>query len=519
MGFYTKLPDCDRICLVYSRCARKGGEGVMDRKSVWAAAAALLLAFLLPLCAAFAEEAPGFVDPTRPPNAPEYDTKHPEDLQEDQIVASSFILMERESGDILMSRNEENLMYPASTTKIMTALIALQFCDDLDTQLTISETANTLEEGASVVPFKTGETVTLRDALYGMMLKSGNEAANAVAEFVAGDIDSFVSLMNETAAALGCTSTHFVNPNGLHNDVHYTTAHDLARIMDAAMDNEDFRTIISTPTWTLSSTDMNPARQITNSNAHILKDNNYYYRYSIGGKTGFTSQAGYCLVEAAEKDGTELIAVIMYSGKYSRWPDTSRLFSKGFTMYKSITPEEIYAQNPTRLQLSSFAEDDVGEISDDGTRTRGLLTLRIEAVDPSRKVVITGAVDDVDAIAADYESYTNTTWLVEARAPVTAGEVMGVLTFYPSDQEPAKYNLVATRSVAARDNAPPTLDEIQRRVEEDDSLFPPFSLDWALPPILLAAAVLFGLFKARRLLFRRRRRKAKIPQPKKRYYT
>lgn len=254
------------------------GEGVMDRKSVWAAAAALLLAFLLPLCAAFAEEDPGFVDPTRPPNAPEYDTKHPEDLQEDQIVASSFILMERESGDILMSRNEENLMYPASTTKIMTALIALQFCDDLDTQLTISETANTLEEGASVVPFKTGETVTLRDALYGMMLKSGNEAANAVAEFVAGDIDSFVSLMNETAAALGCTSTHFVNPNGLHNDVHYTTAHDLARIMDAAMDNEDFRTIISTPTWTLSSTDMNPARQITNSNAHILKDNNYYYR-------------------------------------------------------------------------------------------------------------------------------------------------------------------------------------------------------------------------------------------------
>lgn len=469
---------------------------------------ALVLVCLLPLCA-FAEEA-AFVDPTRPPNAAEYDTKHPEDLQAEQIVAHSYILLERDTGQVLMERNSGELMYPASTTKIMTALIALQFCDDLDTTLTVSPTANTLEEGASTVPFKTNETVTLRDALYGMLLKSGNEAANAVAEFVSGDIDSFVNLMNTTATTIGCTSTHFANPNGLQNELHVTTAHDLAMIMNAAMENENFRAIIKSPTYDLASTDMNPSRQITNSDVHLLRDNNYYYQYSIGGKTGFTSQAGYCLVEAAERDGIELIAVIMYSGKYSRWPDTSRLFQYGFSQYKSVTPVQIYENNPVSLQLSGF------DIADPGL---GEVELRIEAQDPKRKVSITGPVAEVDAIAADYESYTNTTWLIEARAPVEAGQVVGELTFYPSDEEPAKYNLIATRSVAARENAPPTLEEIQRRVEADDSLFPPFSLDWMLPPAIVIVAAFFALHKARRLLFHRRRKKAKIPKPRKRYYA
>ena len=107
----------------------------------------------------------------------------------------------------------------------------------------------------------------------------------------------------------------------------------------------------------------------------------------------------------------------------------------------------------------------------------------------------------------------------EARAPIAAGEIVGVLTFYPSDEEPAKYNLIATRSVAARENAPPTLEEIQRQVEQDDSLFPPFSLDWALPPVVAFAAVLFILFKSRRLFKHRKHKKAKVPQPKKRYFA
>ena len=482
----------------------------MHRKP-WLFCLVLLLAFFLGCGCVLAEEGSDtFVNPTRDPNAPEYSTTTPENLYDEQIVASSFILMERESGEILRSRNADTLMYPASTTKILTALIALQFCDDLDATLVVSETANALPEDASVVPFKTGETITLRDALYGMLLRSGNEAANAVAEFVSGDINSFVALMNQTAQNIGCTSTNFVNPSGLHNEVHYTTAYDLALMMDAALDNETFRSIIASTSYTLSSTDMNPSREITNSDFHILPENDYYYRYSIGGKTGFTNEAGYCLVEAAEKNGVELIAVILYSGKYSRWPDTSRLFEYGFTKYKSITPEEIYNANPTELQLSGFDTSD---------ENLGKVELRIEAVDPTRSVSITGPVAEVDAIAADYAAYTNITWLSEARAPVEAGQVLGVLTFYPSDEEPAKYNLIATRSVKARENAPPTLEEIQQNVETDDSLFPPFSLDWVLPPVLGVAAVVFALFKMRHLFFHRRRKKAKIPKPRKRYFA
>lgn len=492
----------------------------MKSKTIWLAALLCVVFCLLPVLALGESDDSEFVSPTRPPNAPEYSTSEPEALKDSQIVASSYLLMERETGEILMSRDEEVVRFPASTTKIMTALVALQFCDDLDAVLTVSESAVTFaDEKAERVPFKAGEQITLRTALYGLLVKSGNDAANVIAEYVAGDVPSFVNLMNQTAAAIGCTSTNFVNPHGLHDDLHYTTAHDLARIMNVALENETFREIIGTYSYTLPSDEMYPERTIYNTNKHINPDDNYYYRYSIGGKTGFTSMAGYCLVEAAEKDGVQMIAVILYSGVYSRWPDTSRLFEYGFSKYKSVTPEQIFEQNPITLQLSAFDTNDEGELNEDGTRSKGRVTLRIEAVDKTRKVRITGLEADVDAIAADYESYTNTTWLVEARAPIAAGEIVGVLTFYPSDEEPAKYNLIATRSVAARENAPPTLEEIQRQVEQDDSLFPPFSLDWALPPVVAFAAVLFILFKSRRLFKHRKHKKAKVPQPKKRYFA
>ena len=205
--------------------------------------------------------------------------------------------MERETGEILMSRDEEVVRFPASTTKIMTALVALQFCDDLDAVLTVSESAVAFDdEKAERVPFKAGEQITLRTALYGLLVKSGNDAANVIAEYVAGDVPSFVNLMNQTAAAIGCTSTNFVNPHGLHDDLHYTTAHDLARIMDAALDNETLpRHHWDAPPTPCPSDRHEPfsGRSTTpTSDIHILPDDDYYYRYSIGGKTGFTSDGG-----------------------------------------------------------------------------------------------------------------------------------------------------------------------------------------------------------------------------------
>lgn len=474
--------------------------------------AALCLALFIPVFAHATEglEEEEFVSPTRNPHAPEYSTDHPEELSDDQIVARAFILIERKTGNVLREQNADMILFPASTTKILTALIALQV-SDMAEEVVVTPEAVALPEDASLVPFKAGEVVTMQDALYGLMLRSGNEAANAIAQHVSGDIDTFVAQMNETAAMLGCTNTNFTNPHGYHNEWHQTTARDLATIMQAALNNDTFREIIRSPTYDLSATEMNPARKITNSNVHILVDNNYYYSSSIGGKTGFTSQAGYVLVEAAEKNGVELIAVAMYSGKYSRWPDTSRLFEYGFTQYTSTTPTEIYEKEPITLQLNGFATDD---------EDLGRLKLAIRPVDTTREVRFIDTVDIIKEIEENYSGFTNIRWTTEPRAPVNQGQVMGIITFFPSgNEEPADYELYATRSVAARLDAPPTLEEIEQRVLDDPSPFPPFSWDWVLPPVLAVVGVGVGLWFLIRKLVKRRKKKKPIPKPKKRTFT
>lgn len=486
----------------------------------WTALLAVLCLILcMPPCA-FAEEGESeFVSPTRDPGAPTYDKANPGALVDSQLVARSYILIERSSGDVLLQRNADLQLYPASTTKIMTALIALQVAgDDFDNPeavLEISERANDLPEGSSRVPFKTGEIVTFKDAMYGLLLKSGNEAANAIAEYISGDILTFVRQMNETAAMLGLTNTHFVNPHGLHDDIHQTTARELAHILDVAMNNDTFRQIVGTYTWDLSATPKpvdNPARKIFNTNLHLNPDpdNNYTYLTSKGGKTGFTSQAGYVLAEMAEKDGVELIAVVMYSGKYSHWRDTEWLFEYGFSLYDSITAEEIYAENPTEIHINGFALDDIN---------RGDMRLSIRAVDAKRVVRFVDYKEEIRSLVDNYSNYTNIAYITEPRAPITAGQVMAILTFYPPNEEPADYELIASRSVAERLDAPPSLDDIVQRVEDDPSIFPPFSWDWVLPPLLGAAVGIWLLRTVFRALLRRRRRKKRIPTPKGRTYT
>lgn len=471
----------------------------------------LLLCLFMP--SAFAsegEETEVFVSPTRDPNAPEYFTARPQELVAEQLVARSFYLTEIDSDTSLFEREPDLRLFPASTTKILTALIALQMNPDLDEKLVVSENAANMPEDASVVPFRQDEEVTMRDALYGLLLRSGNDAAVAIAEKLAGDVGTFVEWMNETAQMLGCVNTHYTNPHGYHDELHQTTSRDLAIMMRAALQNETFREIISTQSYELSVTNKHPARMIYNSNLHIDPSNDYYYQYSIGGKTGFTSQAGYVLVEAAAKDGVELIAVAMYSGQYSRWPDTSRLFQYGFTQYKSVTAEQIYEQNPTTVQITGFTTEDT---------QLGELRLNIVPKDPSRTVRFVNLAAEIDMIVENYNEYTNIRYDVELRAPITQGQQIGVLTFYPPDEEPAEYDLVASRSIAARTDAPPTLEEIEQRVQEDPSPFPPFGLDWVLPPVLGAgAAVLVVRFGVRRLRKAFKKRK-QIPKPKSRTYT
>ncbi|MDR0928786.1 MAG: D-alanyl-D-alanine carboxypeptidase [Oscillospiraceae bacterium] len=476
---------------------------------------ALMLCALL--CAAFclsvrAEEVK--IEPTRDPNVIPFDVNHPEQLQRGHIVAHSFILMERSTGRILMEHDADLAMYPASTIKILTCLMALQF-GNLDDVLTVSasalDPANLPGEDPSMAGFKVGEQVTMRDALYGLMLPSGNDAANVIAEHLAGNIPAFALWMNETAQMLGCTNSYFMSANGMDIDGQYSTAHDLALIFHEALKNETFRQIISTPQYSLSATNENPSRLIYNTNQHIRPDNeDRFYEPSLGGKTGSTNRAAYCLVEAAEQDGVELIAVVLCANYYSRWTDVSYLFRYGFTQYKSVTPESIYMnpENPPSVQVTGFDPNDPA---------LGRLGITMQPVDPTREVRITALASEIDAFIENFSAYSVETW-TNLRAPIQQGQVVGTLTFYPDNEPLVVYNLLAARSVAARTDAPLTLEEIERRTMEDPSPFPPFSLDWVLPPVLLALAVMTALRFALRALWRRHRKKRQMPKPNRRYY-
>ena len=272
-----------------------------------------------------------WTSPTRHPDAPEYTMSHPERLVPEQIVARCFLVMNRATGDVYLSQNEDMRMYPAATATIMTGLLALEH-GALEDQVLVSASAvNTLAGDASRVPFTEGEEVTLRDALLGMLHASGCDAANALAEHVSGTQADFVALMNKRAQELGCTNTHFTNAHGYHDPDQYTTASDLARIMNAAMDNPDFRALIGWAEPVLRATNLHPERRIGTGMLHILPESDYYYPPSLGGRSGYTDKSGFVMVEAAEKDGMELVAVALYTGKYSRWPDISRLFEYAFS--------------------------------------------------------------------------------------------------------------------------------------------------------------------------------------------
>lgn len=496
---------------------------------------ALLIAACIVLFASALAEEPteSFVDPTRNPNAPEYNVNAPQNLDDEQIVGYSFILMERSTGYVLRERRSTDLMYPASTTKILTALVALKYAELTDT-FTVSKGAVDLPKDASVVPFRAGEEITMQDALYGLILKSGNDAANAIAEYISGDTRSFAELLNEEARLLGCKNTNFTNPHGLFDELHYTTAEDLAIIMNAGMNLPAFRALLGASEYTLSPTKQNPARTIFSLDDHLRPDKEAYRSWIIAGKTGFNNQAGYALVEAAEHDGVEFIAVVLKSGYYSRWPDTSRLFAYGFTQYKSVTPEQIYngidpaAAPGVETEKDKEKKEDsriVVEIKgfDMLDEDLGRLTLDIRAVDPTRMVRITNLAPEIDAIIENFSAYTNLRWIRELRAPVEEGDVMGILTFFPDNRDggegPADYELVATRSIKARENAPPTLEEIERMALEDPSIFPPFSWDWVLPPVLLLLAALFLIRFLIRAFIKRRKGKKHVPSPQKRYFS
>ena len=225
-----------------------------------------------------------------------------------KLNSTAALVMDRKSDKILFEKESNKKLPPASLTKIMTALVTLESKANLDDIVIIKK--NSVDTEGSNIGLKIGEEITLQDLLYGVLVSSGNDAALALAEFTSGDIESFVLQMNKKAVELKLNNTHFVNVTGLDTEGHYSTAYDIARLLDYALENSFFKQIISTKEYEIIS-EPNITHHLKNTNQLLLDD----YPKIGGGKTGFTDEAGFCLAALAKNDGNEIIIVVLGSQK------------------------------------------------------------------------------------------------------------------------------------------------------------------------------------------------------------
>ncbi len=479
-------------------------RGWAIRLMVLVAAAVLMLCALFP--AALADE---------------YDENYPELLSEGHLTASSVILIEADTGRVIFEKNPDQRMYPASTTKILTVWLALTMGESLEygleTKLPLSENAVNLAPDESSAKFAAGENVRLIDLCYAAILVSGNDAATAIAEGLGGSVESFAGMMNQAAMSFGCYNTHFVNANGLHDENHYTTARDLATLSRIAMQNEDFRTIVSTPSYTLPKDNIYRARSIINGNNFVAESKdenkkNRYYPDSTGIKTGTTSAAGNCLVASATRDGVSLIAVVLGStSDTSRYEDAIKLMNYGFSQFLSTSIAEIYLRNPRVVDIRGFDLNDpqVGRLS---------LEIRLQSTGVS-DVIVTSR-EEMEYWVQNFSSYTVTEFTRELQAPITQGEVMGTLTYYNESGQPLIYDLVASRSIAAREQLFPSLDQLIADAENDPNPFPRITVELVALYLVLPVLSVIIAIRLLKALFRlvRKRKKVKAFKPTSRYY-
>ena len=364
-------------------------------------------------------------------------------LEDPGLTCRNAILLDATYDEILYDKGARDKVYPASITKVMTALLVLEAVDagQLTLQTPITATAEALEvpEGSSTAKIQVGDTYTVEQYLYCLLLPSGNEVAQILAIAVDGSVDAFVDRMNQRAEELGCEGTHFANPHGFHDPDHYTTAYDITRFMKAAMEYDLFQTILTSPNYTLPANGVSEERIIRNTNA--LTSNwtytQYLYGPGTGGKTGTTDEAGNCLVETAQEGDMSLISVILGAeevklpdGKTDarQFSETIKLLEWGFDNFHRVTlsPEDTLVTS-VKVNLSSQADE--VNVKPLGSITRTL-------------------PKDIDL---DKVEMTPSLFSEEVDAPVEAGDVLGVLTIRYEGTDYGKLDLVADTSVERSD--------------------------------------------------------------------
>ncbi len=255
-----------------------------------------------------------------------------------EITSGSAILIDADTGAILYEKNAHQQSYPASTTKILTGLLVIENCEMNDVITFSREAAESVAYDEANLGTRKGEQYTIEQALYGLLLHSANEIAYGLAEHVSGSVDEFVKIMNARAKEMGANNTNFANASGLHDDNHYTTPYDMAMIARGCYNNTAFVNIDSTAsTYIIPPTNKINYNRYVRHRHEMLKGREFYYEYCKGGKTGFTSDAGYTLVTFAEKGDMRLICVCFQSGEDSRFTDTRTLFDWGFDNFEKVT--------------------------------------------------------------------------------------------------------------------------------------------------------------------------------------
>lgn len=268
------------------------------------------------------------------------------------LYSEAAIIMDTETEQILYQKNIDKKMYPASTTKILTAIIAIEKCNLEDIVTATNSAISQVPSGYSSAYISDGEEMTVKDLLTVFLVHSANEAGYILAEHCSGSVEAFSNLMNEKAQEIGCKNSHFLNPSGIHNDNHYTTAYDLCLIANYCMKNNTFRNIVSMPKCTIDPTNKSLKRVYTNTNSLLNSNSQYYVENCIGIKTGYTKEAGNCLVSCFNKNNIEIICVVLGAGNIgnsdaSRFIDSKNLFNYTYSNFdkKKIVNKNDVIQN------------------------------------------------------------------------------------------------------------------------------------------------------------------------------
>ncbi|MDL2233243.1 D-alanyl-D-alanine carboxypeptidase [Ruminococcaceae bacterium OttesenSCG-928-L11] len=310
------------------------------------------------------------------------------------IVSKAAVLIDADTGQILFDKNMDERVYPASTTKIMTGVIAMEhgFPGEL---LTVTESAiDIMEPASSNISLTPGEELTLDDAMYALMLPSANDAANVIAEHIAGSQEAFVDMMNAQARAIGAVDTHFVNAHGLHEEEHYTTARDMATITRYAVGNEMFMRYFGADRHTMAATNKQPwERPFSNYQYMLMSTSRFYNPDVIAGKIGFTTPAGHTMSTVAQKDGRTLICVVMGSpNRDQKFYDTQTLLDFGFDEFTQIViPGKDYDSFIVPIRESG---EDIGEV--EFLAGADFTFLLHNSIDPDR---VTFSADAPDVLA------------------------------------------------------------------------------------------------------------------------